>query len=419
MQAVKEVQLSFAPRPGRRAALLAAAALLPAGPALAQQHRQPARPAPVPRQPPAPVGPPANTLLGPLDSPARQAILVDFDTDTVLLEKNADERMAPSSMSKLMTLYLLFSRLKQGQVRLDQPFTVSDRANRMGGSRMFLQAGTTVTVENLIRGVIVHSGNDACVVLAEGLAGSEQQFAEALNQAGQRLGLTSSNFRNATGWPDPEHRMTCRDLARLIKRLIVDFPEYYHYFGERSFTWNNITQENRNLLLGKVPGSDGLKTGHTDEAGFGLTASAKRGERRLILVVNGLVSMKARLEEPERLMEWGFREFENIVLFRTAEVVEEVPVWLGTRPSVPLIFGGREGRDLMVTMPRSWRRNLVARVRYETPIPAPVLKGQELGRLEISGAGVPPMSLPLLAGADVERMGLLPRIPKVLGRWLG
>ncbi len=419
MEVVVDLAARLAPRLGRRAALLGGLAA-PAAPALAQQNRQqPARPA-APRQPPAPpAGPPAATLLGPLDTSARQALLVDFDTDTVLLEKNADERMAPSSMSKLMTLYVVFRQLKDGKLQLAQELPVTSRARNMGGSRMFVEVGSTITVENLIRGVIVHSGNDACVVLAEGIAGSEQQFAEMLNEAGRRMGLTNSNFRNATGWPDPEHRMTCRDLARLAKRLVLDYPQYYHYFGERSFSWNNITQENRNPMLLKTPGTDGLKTGHTEEAGYGLTASTKRGDRRLILVVNGLVSMRARAEEPDRLMEWGFRECENVVLFKTAEVVEEVPVWLGVRPTVPLIFGGREGRDLVVTLPRSWRRNLTAKVRYETPIPAPVLKGQELGRLEISGQGVPPMSLPLHAGADVEKLGLLTRIPKVIGRWMG
>ncbi len=411
--------VSLVPNLSRRAALLAGLAL-PAAPATAQQNRQAPRPAPQPRrEPPPPVGPPANTLLGPLDTPAKQALVMDFDTETVLLEKNADERMAPSSMSKLMTLYIVFSRLKEGKLQLTSELPVTTRARNMGGSRMFVEVGTTISVENLIRGVIVHSGNDACVVLAEGISGSEQQFSDLATQTGRRIGLTNSNFRNATGWPDPEHRMTCRDLARLAKRLILDFPEYYRYFNDRTFTWNNITQENRNPLLNRTPGTDGLKTGHTEEGGYGLVASTKRGDRRLLLVVNGLATMRARAEEPDRLMEWGFREFENIVLFRTAEVVEEVPVWLGTRPSVPLIFGGREGRDLMVTLPRSWRNNLVAKVRYAAPIDAPVLKGQELGRLEISGAGVSPMSLPLLAGADVEKVGFLPRIPRVIGRWMG
>jgi serine-type D-Ala-D-Ala carboxypeptidase (penicillin-binding protein 5/6) len=231
-----------------------------------------------------------------------------------------------------------------------------------------------------------------------------------MNEKAREIGLTSSTFRNATGWPDPEHRTTCRDLARLAKRIIADFPEYYAIYNERSFRWNDITQENRNPTLARVPGADGLQTGHTEEAGYGLTASAKRGERRLVLAFNGLPTMKARAEESERLLEWGFREFENVSLFRAGETVEEVPVYLGDRRTVPLVGA----RDVVVTLPRQWRRNLQARLRYDAPVAAPIAKGRELGRLEVSGQGVPAMSLPLLAGADVKRLGLIPRIPAVL-----
>ncbi len=410
-----------APKPGvlgatRRGLVLPAAAALTVAslPALAQP-RNGGR-AGAQRAAPAGAAPtPASTPLGPYDTIARQALIIDADTDAVLLEKNADERMPPSSMSKLMTMYVVFSMLKEGRLRLDQELPVSERAWRMQGSKMFVQIGSTVPVEALIRGVIVHSGNDACIVLAEGIAGSEQQFAEMLNEKGRQIGLTDSTFRNATGWPDPEHRMTCRDLARVARHIINDFPEYYKYYNERSFTWNNITQENRNPTLARVPGADGLKTGHTEEAGYGLTASAKRGERRLILVFNGLPSMRARGEESERLLEWGFREFENVVLFRAADVIEEAPVHLGDRKTVPLVGG----KDVVVTLPRQWRQRLQAKVRYDAPIAAPVLKGQELGRLEVAGQGVPNLSLPLLAGADVDKLGLVSRIPAVLGRWIG
>src|SRR5215213_3000429 len=390
-----------------------ASALLPPLPASAQQGG--GRPRGGGRQGGAPQasGPPAapaTTPLGPLDTLAKQAFVVDYDTDAVLLEKNADERMPPSSMSKLMTMYMVFDMLKQGRLKPDQELPVSERAWRMGGSKMFVQVGAQVPVEALMRGVIVQSGNDACVVFAEAISGSEQQFAEAMNEKARELGLTNSTFRNATGWPDPEHRTTCRDLARLAKRIVADFPEHYAIYNERSFRWNDITQENRNPTLARVPGADGLKTGHTEEAGYGLTASAKRGERRLILVFNGLPTMRARAEESERLLEWGFREFENVSLFRAGETVEEVPVHLGDRRTVPLVGG----RDVVVTLPRQWRRNLQARLRYDAPVAAPVAKGRELGRLEVSGQGVPPMSLPLLAGADVNRLGLVPRIPAVL-----
>ena len=395
----------------RRRALLLSAAVLPlATPALARERRPAAA-----ARPAAPTGTPASTPLGPFDTIARQALIIDAETEAVLLEKQADERMAPSSMLKLMTLYLVFDMLKRGRLQLKQELPISERAWKMQGSKMFVQIGTQVPVEALLRGVIVQSGNDATVALAEGVAGSEAQFVELMAAKARELGMKDSTFRNATGWPDPEQRMSSRDLAKLARRLIIDFPEYYPMFNERSFTWNGITQENRNTLLTRVPGGDGLKTGHTEEAGFGIVASAKRGNRRLIMVVNGLPSMKARGEEGERLLEWGFREFDNITLFKAGEVIEEVPVYLGTRPGVPLVGG----RDVIVTVPRNWQETMQAKLRYKAPIPAPVLKGQELGRLEISGRGVPNLSLPLLAGADVEKRGMLGRIPAVIGGFLG
>ncbi|MBY0337725.1 MAG: D-alanyl-D-alanine carboxypeptidase, partial [Acetobacteraceae bacterium] len=372
------------------------------------QGRPPARPAPPPSTP-------ANSPLGPVDTQARHCVMVDFETGATLLDKGAEDRIPPASMSKLMTMYVVFDLLKRGRLRLDQTLPISETAWRMGGSKMFLELNSSVSVENLTRGVIIQSGNDACIALAEGIAGSERQFVEMMNQTAREIGLTNSTFRNTTGWPDPEHRMTARDLATLARRIITDHPEHYRFYAERSFRWNNITQENRNPLLGRVNGADGLKTGHTEEAGFGLTASVRRGERRVILVVAGLPSMRARAEESERLVEWGFREFDNVVLFRAADTIDEVPVYLGDRRTVPLVGG----RDVVATLPRGWRQGLQARVRFDAPVPAPVVKGQELGRLEVSGRGVPQMSLPLYAGADVDRLGLVSRIPAVLGRWVG
>jgi len=392
---------------GGAAALLATGALIdPAAAQRAPRGRAPATPA-VPTSP-------ASTPLGPVDTQAKQAILVDADTGAILLDKNADERMHPSSMSKLMTAYVVFDMLKQGRLRLDQTLTVSERAWRMQGSKMFVELGSQISVNDLLHGVIVQSGNDACIVLAEGISGSEQQFAELLNEYGKKIGLTNSNFRNSTGWPDPEHLMTCHDLATLARRIINDFPEYYNLYSVRSFQWHGISQENRNPLLGRVPGADGLKTGHTEDGGYGLTSSVKRGDRRLILVVNGMGSMRARGEESERLMEWGFREFENVVLFRASDTVEEAPVYLGDRATVPLVGG----KDLVMTLPRQWRRNLTVKLRYEGPIPAPIAKGQEVGSLDVSGQGVPPMTMPLYAGADVSKLGVLSRIPAVIGRWI-
>ncbi|MDB5370722.1 MAG: D-alanyl-D-alanine carboxypeptidase [Roseomonas sp.] len=400
--------------PLRRDLLGGAAALLATGALTdnAVAQRQPAR-GRAPATPPVPTSP-ASTPLGPVDTQAKLVILMDADTGAVLLEKNADERMPPSSMSKLMTMYVVFDLLKQGRLRLDQTFPVSENAWRMQGSKMFVELGSQISVDDLSHGVIIQSGNDACIVLAEGISGSEQQFAELLNEYGKRIGLKDSTFRNATGWPDPEHRMTCRDLATLARRLVNDFPEYYRFYSQRSFQWHGITQENRNPLLGRVAGADGMKTGHTEDAGYGLTGSVKRGDRRLILVVNGLTSMRMRGEESERLIEWGFREFENVVLFRASDTIEEAPVYLGDRATVPLVGG----RDLVMTLPRQWRRNLTVKLRYDGPVPAPVAKGQEIGQLDVSGQGVPPMVMPLYAGADVGKLGVLSRIPALVGRWV-
>ncbi len=321
--------------------------------------------------------------------------------------------MPPSSMTKLMTAYLVYSALREGKLRLTDQLPVSERAWRMGGSKMFVQVGTSVPVEDLIRGMIVQSGNDACIVLAEGIAGSEEGFVELMNAKAKQLGLTMSNFRNSTGWPDPDHRMSCRDIATLARRIIEDFPEYYHYDGEKTFKYNNIEQENRNPLVQKGA-ADGLKTGHTDEGGFGLVASSLRGGRRVIIVLNGMTSMHQRAEEGERIMDWAFREFEDVTLFAATDVIDTAPVWLGSQLAVPLVAG----RDLIVTMPRNWKRNANVAVQYDAPIRAPVAKGDQVGKLIVSGQGVPPMQVALLAGADVTKLGLPGRAMAVLSRYV-
>lgn len=398
----------------RRRLLLAAAAAGLAAPALAQQQqrqgqgqRPPQRQSQPRREtPPRPQGSPANTPLGPLDTLARHALIVDFETGATLLDKEADIPMPPASMSKLMTAYVVFEKLREGRLRMDTELPVSERAWRMGGSKMFVEVGQTVRVDDLLRGVIVQSGNDACIVLAEAISGSEEAFAEMMTERARAIGMTQTTLRNATGWPDPQHRMSCRDLVILSARIINDFPEYYRLYSERSFRFANITQENRNPLLYRNVGADGLKTGHTEESGFGLTASAVQGGRRVVMVVNGLPSMRVRGEESERLIGWAFREFENVRLFGAAETVEEVPVHLGERATVPLVAG----RDLVMTVPRSWRQGTQIAVRYAAPVKAPVMRGSELGRIEITGRGVPEMTVPLYAGADVARLGFVPRI---------
>jgi serine-type D-Ala-D-Ala carboxypeptidase (penicillin-binding protein 5/6) len=337
---------------------------------------------------------------------AKQAILMEMETGSVLLAKDADTPMPPASMSKLMTLYLLFERLKSGSLSLDDTFLVSEKAWRKTGSKMFVKVGTQVRIEDLIRGIIVQSGNDACIVVAEGIAGTEDAFAELMTRRGKEIGLTGSNFVNSTGWPDDGQIMTARDIAVLSMRMISDFPEYYPYFAEKTFTYSGITQANRNPLLYRNVGADGLKTGHTVAAGYGLAASAKRGERRLILVVNGLESLKQRASESLRMLDWGFRNFKNYRLFKKDELVDKAAIWLGKTPDVPLVID----RDVTITMSREARAGLKATVVYEGPIPAPVAMGQEIARLRLTAPEFTTLEIPLRAGAAVERLGLFGRL---------
>jgi len=250
-------------------------------------------------------------------------------------------------------------------------------------------------------------------VLAEAIAGSEEQFADLMNQKAGELGLTQSHFRNATGWPDPDHHMSVRDISTVARRIIADFPEYYRYDAEKTFKYNGIEQMNRNALVQKGI-ADGLKTGHTEAGGYGLVASAQRGGRRVIVVVNGLATNHQRGEEGERLLEWAFREFENANIFARGDKVDDATVWLGDAPKVPLLAG----RDLVLTLPRGWRDRAKIEVQYDSPVPAPVRAGTQLGRIRVSGQGVPPAELPLLAGADVGRLGLPARGLAVLSHYI-
>ncbi|NQV78962.1 MAG: D-alanyl-D-alanine carboxypeptidase [Alphaproteobacteria bacterium] len=346
------------------------------------------------------------TLAQSIDSPAREAILLDAQTGAVLFEKNADELMPPASMSKLMTLFMVFERLHDGSISLEDTMRVSEAAWRMGGSRMFVEHNSRVAVSDLLRGVIVQSGNDASVVFAEGLAGSEEAFAEEMTRRGREIGLTHSVFRNATGWPDPDHRTTARDLSTLARHIIEGFPEYYEIFQEKEFTYNNIRQGNRNPLLYKDIGADGLKTGHTEESGYGLVASAMRKGRRLILVINGLESVNQRSQESERLLDIGFREFNNFPMFSANDVVEDAQVWLGREPTVPLVL--EEG--LLLTMSRKARRDMKVTVVYDSPIAAPIEKGAHLAQLRIEGPNMEPVVRDLVAAVAVDRLGFVGRL---------
>lgn len=348
-----------------------------------------------------PAGSPGETPLGPVETVAKWAFIQDFTTGAVLLNKGADEAMPPSSMTKLMTMYLVYEQLKKGQLKLTDTVTVSARAAAMGGSRMFIDVGKPVVIEDLVRGVIVASGNDAATVLAETVGGSQEKFVDMMNAKARELGMTHSTFRNPTGWPDPEQFMSCRDIATLANRIVKEFPEYYKYESERSFKYNNIEQQNRHPMV-QAGTADGLKTGHTDAGGFGLVASSSRDGRRMVMVLNGMTSMHERAQESEKLMNWAFGNFENVTLFSANEVIDNAQVWLGTDKTVPLTGG----RDLVVTLPKSWRQTASIKISYDAPIKAPVAKGQPVGVLMLRGHGVPAMDVNLIAGADVPRLSL-------------
>jgi D-alanyl-D-alanine carboxypeptidase (penicillin-binding protein 5/6) len=344
--------------------------------------------------------------VAPVDTVAKQACLIDANTNTLLYTKDGDSHMPTSSMSKMMTMYMVFDAVKQGKIKLDDEFTVSEHAWKQEGSRTFLNIGQKVKVEDLIRGVIVQSGNDAAVVLAEALGGSEENFADMMNTKAREIGLTNSHFVNATGLPDPAHYSTACDLAKLALALIHNFPDDYHYFSEQDFTYNNIKQGNRNPLLYRNMNVDGLKTGHTDDGGYGLTASALRDGRRLVLVLNGMQDMQARADESAKVLDWGYREFGLYTIAHADEKMADAKVWLGTKPDVSLLASA----DVELTLPRSARANLKASLNYQEPIEAPIAKGQQLGTLTITAPGMDAKDIPLVAGEDVKKLGFMARL---------
>ncbi|MDH3663294.1 MAG: D-alanyl-D-alanine carboxypeptidase [Alphaproteobacteria bacterium] len=344
------------------------------------------------------------------DTNAKAAFLLDMETNQVLFEKNADRLIPPASMSKLMTAYMVLEQLKDGRLRMDDTLPISEKAWKKGGSKMFVEVGKRARVDDLLRGIVVLSGNDACIVVAEGLAGSEENFARDMTLKGKEIGLTGSTFKNASGWPDPGHVMTARDLATLARRLIEDFPDYYDMFAERDFEYSGIRQPNRNLLLGRVRGVDGLKTGHTDEAGYGLVASAIRDERRLISVAVGLDSAQARALENERLLEYGFRRFRSYALMTKGQAIEHASVWLGQEPTVPLVLD----QDVKISMTAQARRALKVKLTYETPVPAPVVAGDQLAIIRIEAPGIDIPDVPVFAGGSVAKADFVGRVTGAL-----
>jgi serine-type D-Ala-D-Ala carboxypeptidase (penicillin-binding protein 5/6) len=385
-----------------------------------QQQKPPPKPRATTTQPKAAATPPAakTEALPPsqigIGTLARQAFMVDPQTSTVLLFKDADKPMPPSSMAKEMTIYILFEELTAGRIKLDTKFRVSERARNMGGSRMFVELGSEVSVEELIRGMIVLSGNDACVVIAEGLSGTEESFAERMTAKARELGMTGTVYKNSSGWPAEGQYTTARDLAVLSWRTIEDFPKLYRYYSETSWSFNNIKQDNRNRLLKTVPGTDGLKTGHTEEGGYGQTTSTIRDGRRLVLVVNGLTSMAERAQEAARLMEWGFRESTNTTVFRAGDTVVEAPVWLGALDKVPLVVS----RPVQITAPTGQTVTPRVMARFDGPIAAPITKGTKLGTAALTLPDNRVIEYPLEAGVDVPRMGVIGRVTTMIQHYL-
>jgi serine-type D-Ala-D-Ala carboxypeptidase (penicillin-binding protein 5/6) len=343
------------------------------------------------------------------ETAANAAWVYDMTTGTVLMDKNADQSLPPASMSKLMTINMLFEALRDGRVTMETEFAVSSNATAMEGSTMFLQETDRPTVNELIHGMIVNSGNDACVVVAEGLAGTEAAFSAQMTERAKALGMTNSVFVNSSGWPAPDHRMSMRDLGILAQHLIQDFPEYYPIFAETEFNYKDrapANSRNRNPLLELGVGADGLKTGHTSEAGYGLVGSAKQGDRRVIFVITGLPSEQARAEEAERIVSWAFRQFSEKTVAKAGVRVAEAEVHMGSADTVGLV----PAEDVRLLVPALVQDSVTAEVVYNGPLLAPVTKGSAVAELIVHSPDLPDRRVPLVAEADVGTAGFLKRI---------
>ena len=333
-----------------------------------------------------------------IETKADSAIILDVNSNTILFEKNADERQGPASMSKLMLIYIVFERLQNKTLTIEQEFLVSKKAWKFGGSKMFVNIGDMVSVENLLKGIIVQSGNDACIVLAEGLSGTEENMVDEMNEKAVEIGLTNSNFQNVTGWPHEDHYMSLKDIAYLSKLIITNFFEYYYLFAINEFTYNDIKQFNRNKLI-SLDGFDGLKTGRTSQSGYGIVASAKRENRRIISVVNGLNSEKERINETKKLVNWSFREFVNYDLYKSGDSIQFAKVWLGKESFVPLVLN----EDLNVTIKKKNSDKFKIKLVYEIPIISPIKKGDKLAELQlIEGDNVKIKNI--YSGKDIDKV---------------
>ncbi len=342
----------------------------------------------------------------PISTTAKFAIIMDFDTENILLDKDANAKIFPASMSKLMTLYILFEEISEGSINMESEFLVSKKAWKKGGSKMFVEIGSYVKVKDLLRGIVVQSGNDACIVVAEGISGTEDAFVDLMNAKAKQLGLLNSNFKNSTGWPDDEHYMTSYDLALLSKKIIHDFPAFFNMFKEKEFTFNNIKQGNRNPLLYSYKFSDGLKTGYTEASGFSLAATAEKSGQRLIAVLSGMESVKERKDETIKLLEWGFREYVNVNLFDKNETIIEADVWLGDKAIMDLITH----QNVNFTLQKKNINNYSAKVVYNNPVPAPIKQNTEYGKLIIENTFKGTLVYPLYAREKIKKAGVFKKI---------
>ncbi len=352
---------------------------------------------------------PNSTVPIDIEVLAKQAILVDYHTGTVLLQKNAEQQMHPSSMTKIMTAHLVMEKLKAGTVTPDTLLTVSKNAWRPTSkeSNMFLNINDKVSVLDLLKGVIIQSGNDASVALAEGLSGSEEAFAIEMTRRAHAMGATNTTFKNATGLPHPEHLTTPKDLIIMAIHALDDFPEYYHLYSEKEFAYGGITQGNRNPLLYRNIGCDGIKTGKTEIAGYGMVASCVQQGQRLILVINGMSSMQARADEAAKLITWGIRTFGNYPLFKAQQLIDQIPVLYGQENLLPITVE----KDAVVTLARAGRRDMKVKLQHQSPIAAPIQKGTQVGKIIITSSTLPkPIEIPLVAAVTIEKAGFFKRL---------
>jgi len=341
-----------------------------------------------------------------IDTKAKQAVVVDYNTNEILFEKNSNQKISPASMTKIMTVYAAFDRINNTDLTIEDTCTVSAKAYRMGGSRTFLEIDEQVTINSLLRGIIIQSGNDASVALAECLSGTEDDFANLMNVYAEKLKMNNTNFTNSSGWPADNHYSTVFDLAILSNSLIRDFPDLYSYFSEKEFTYNDIKQPNRNRLLNNVNGADGLKTGYVKESGWGIAGSAIRNDRRITVVINGTNSSRSRLNESSNLLNWAFKQTTQKILAHKDQIIKNVDVWLGSKPTVNLVVE----KDIVSILSFDQLKLIKSTIHYEKPISAPIKAGEKIGSLIINISGKPPMIVPLVADKNINTINPIMRI---------